>query len=275
MSWFKKYDMPEKGSEILQYVADRRITLYAASASFFIVLSLFPILVLLLSLVRYTGFSVETVTETLEGVIPQALMPTATQLIYSVYRNTSGTVLSVSALTALWSASSGIYGIIRGLNGIYGVSENRGYFYTRSMSLLYTFGFLIVLLLTLVLHVFGKTAQRWLMTLNTPVFDLLAEVLDLRFFLLLLVQAVVFTAMFMFLPNRRNKLMESIPGALLTAIGWQVLSQCFSIYVENFNNYANIYGSVYGIALCMLWLYLCMCLLFYGGTLNRWLKEKE
>lgn len=274
MSWFKKYDMPEKGSEILQYISDRRITLYAASACFFIVLSLFPILVLLLSLVRYTGFSVETVTEALEGVIPQALMPTAKQLIFSVYRNTSGTVLSVSVLTALWSASSGIYGIIRGLNGIYGVSESRGYFYTRGMSILYTFIFLILLLLTLVLHVFGRSVQRWLIALNAPVFEMLAGLLDMRFFLLLLVQTVVFTAMFMFLPNRRNKLMESVPGALLTAIGWQVLSQCFSLYVENFNSYANIYGSVYGLALCMLWLYLCMCLLFYGGTLNRWLKEK-
>lgn len=272
----EKSDKPGVRGKLLQifeYISARQITLHAASASFFIVLSLFPILVLLLSLVRYTGFSVESLTELLEGVIPQALMPAAKQVIYSVYRNTSGTVVSISLLAALWSASSGIYGVIRGMNAIYGVSESRGYVYTRGMSLVYTFVFLIVLLLTLVLHVFGKSAQRWLITFDAPVFTLLAQLLDMRLFLLLLLQTAVFTAMFMFLPNRRNRLMASLPGALLTAIGWQVLSQLFSIYVNNFNAYANIYGSVYALVLCMLWLYLCMCILFYGGALNRWLKE--
>lgn len=273
MSWLKKYGMPEKGTQLLRFISDRQITLHAASACFFITLSLFPILILLLGMVRYTGLSVETVTETLEGLIPQALMPTARQLIHSVYRNTTGAVLSVSVLTALWSSGSGLYGVIRGLNGIYGVTESRRYFYTRGMSVLYTFGFLAVLLLTLLLHVFGKAAQRWLLAVGTPFSELLAGALDMRFFLLLLLQTAVFTTMFMVLPNRRNRLAESIPGALLTAIGWQLLSQLFSVYVEHFNSYANIYGSVYALALGMLWLYLCMCIFFYGGTLNCWLKE--
>lgn len=261
--------------EMVGFLSRRQITLYAAGASFFLVLALFPILVLLLSLVRYTGFSVETLMEALSGIIPQALMPGAKQLIYSLYRNTTGRALSLSALTALWSASKGMYGVTRGLNGIYGVTESRGYFYTRSMSILYTFAFLLVLLLTLILHVFGKGAQRWLFTMDAPIFAILAELLKLRLCVLLPVQTLVFTLLLMVLPNRRNRFWESLPGGLLTAIGWQVLSQAFSVYVEHFASYADLYGSVYVPALGMLWLYLCMCLLFCGGTLNRWLKENS
>lgn len=269
----KKSGIWEKGMKLFRYISARHITLHSASACFFMVLSIFPTLVLLLGLVRYTGLSVETLTELLEGVIPSALLPAAEKLIISTYRASTGTVLSVSALTALWSASRGMHGLLTGMNAIYGVSESRGYLYTRGMSVFYTFAFLVVLLLTLVLHVFGKTVVRWLLSMDTPLALILAQVLDMRFFLLLLLQTVLFALMYMFLPNQNNRFMESLPGALLSAIGWQLLSQLFSVYVENFNAYANIYGSVYALALGMLWLYLCVCILFYGGALNRWLKE--
>lgn len=269
----KKSGMTEKCLHLVRYISDRHISVHAASTCFFIVLAFFPTLVLLLGLVRYTGFSVETLTEMLEGVIPSALMPAAERLILSTHRNTSGTMVSLSALTALWSASRGIHGVLTGLNSIYGASESRGYLYTRGMSVFYTFAFLVVLLLTLVLHVFGKTVMQWLIAMDTPLSDLLVQLLNMRFFLLLIMQTVLFTAMYMFFPNQRNRLMESLPGALLSSIGWLLLTQLFSVYVENFDSYANIYGSVYAVALCMLWLYLCVCIVFYGGALNRWLKE--
>ena len=263
----------EKGKKLLRYISDRHITVHASSACFFIVLAFFPTLVLLLGLVRYTGYSVGSLTELLEGVVPAALLPAAQKLILSTYRNTSGAVVSVSALTALWSASRGIHGVLTGMNFIYDVRESRGYLYTRAMSVFYTFAFLIVLLLTLVLHVFGKSVTRWLLGLDAPILNLLGWVIRQRFFLLLIIQILLFSGMYMFLPNQKNRFLESLPGALLSAIGWQVVSLLFSVYVENVDAYANIYGSVYAVALCLLWLYLCLCILFYGAGLNRWLKE--
>lgn len=262
-----------KSIAFARYVSQANITAYATNACYFIVLSLFPALVLLLGLLRYTGLSVDTLTDILGGFLPDALLPAAQKLIVSTYRSSTGTVISLSVLTALWSSSRGVYGVLTGLNAIYDVPENRGYWYTRGMSVFYTFAFLIVLLLTLVLHVFGTTIIGWLPVSDSPLFTLLANAVDLRFFLLLGLQTLVFTVMFMFLPNRKNKFMESLPGALLSSIGWLVFSDLFSIYVENFNSYANIYGSVYAVALGMLWLYCCVCIIFFGGVLNHWLTE--
>ena len=59
----------------------------------------------------------------------------------------------------------------------------------------------------------------------------------------------------------------------MAAVGWQLLSLLFSVYVTNVSGYANVFGSVYAVALCLLWLFLCVCILFYGAALNRWLKE--
>ena len=256
-------------------VSRLRIPIHAANTGYFLILSLFPALVLLLSILRYTALDVHSLLTFLEGFIPEALLPEAELLIVNTYRNTNKTLLGISAVTALWSASRGVYGLLTGLNAVYQVPENRGYWHTRLLSMLYTFLFLLVLLLTLVLHVFGTGLLQWLRTLEAPFFRFLTGVVDLRFFLLVFLQTALFTAMFMALPNRKNSLSDSLPGAFLASIGWLVFSHLFSLYVEHFPSYASIYGSVYAIALSMLWLYFCISILFYGGVLNRLLMGKD
>ena len=248
---------------------------HPANAGYIIVLSVFPALVLILSLLRYTSLDAQDLLHLLEGFLPEALMGAAEKLIISTYAHTSTAMVSVSAVGALWSASRGIYGLLTGLNTIYDVQENRGYWYTRAISVFYTFLFVLVLLLTLVLNVFGESILEMLPPARGAVGQFLSEIVDLRFFLMLLLQTALFAAMFMALPNRKNKLSDSLPGAVLAALGWQIFSKLFSVYVEHFAGYANIYGSVYAVALSMLWLYCCLSIVFYGGALNKLLMDGE
>ena len=250
-----------------------QIPLHAANTGFFLILSLFPALVLLLSIIRYTPLDVHSLLGFLEGIIPEALLPEVELLVVSTYENTSGAVVSLSAATALWSASRGIYGLITGLNTIYQVAEHRSFLQVRLLSVLYTFAFLLVLLLTLVLHVFGTGLLELMAGSSIPFFRFLSGVVDLRFFLLVFLQTALFSAMFMALPNRKNSLGDSLPGAFLASIGWLVFSHLFSLYVEFFPTYSRIYGSVYAVALSMLWLYCCISIVFYGGVLNRILMD--
>jgi membrane protein len=99
--------------------------------------------------------------------------------------------------------------------------------------------------------------------------------LDLRVFVLLLLQTALFCGMFMVLPNDRNRFVESLPGALLAAIGWQIFTNLYSAYSQKFTAYESIYGSVYVIAFGMLWLYFCICIVLYGGVLNKTLRKMK
>ena len=275
MKEFPKGGLIGKIMDAAKTVKQMHIPLHAAYAAYFIVLAVFPALVLILSVLRYTGMEVRGLVELLDDILPSTMAEGAEELIYSTYRNSSGAMVGVSAVTALWSASRGIYGLLTGLNAVYGVSENRGYIYTRSISVVYTFVFILILLLTLVLHVFGNSIINLMRQVNNPVVIFFTDLVDLRFFLLLFLQSLVFTLMFMVLPNkRRSRFMESLPGGVLSSLGWLVFSNIYSIYVENFSKYSTIYGSVYGIAITMLWLYCCMSILFYGGALNRYLMDK-
>ena len=255
----------------LEEFAQLQIPVYAANACYFLAISIFPALLLMLASLRYTALSAVDLIRLLEGILPGALMGAAESLIVSTYYNSSAGLVGVSALAALWSASRGIHGLLAGLNRIYGVREDRGWLYTRLICVGYTFVFLLLVLLTLVFQVFGQAlADRiWLGRI-------LSELIDWRSVWLLLAQVLIFDLIYMVLPNRRNPFWGSLPGAAVAALGWQLFSRGFSLYVERmFSRYTNIYGSVYTVALGLLWIYWCMCILLFGGLVNRILQHKN
>lgn len=275
MKEYPKGGLIGRSVHLYRHVQSLDIPLHAANAGFFIILSLFPALVLILSLLRYTGLQVSSLVEVLSTILPAALMPTVEELVLLTYENSTGALVGISALTAVWSASKGVYGLMTGLNRVCGVSEDRSWFHTRFISILYTFLFLAVLLLTLVIHVFGGTILALLPISRVRLIRILSGIVDFRFLLLLTVQTAVFMLIFAFLPNGRNKLRDTIPGALTASLGWLVISWAFSLYVEHFASLTNIFGSVYTLALAMLWLYFCLCLIFYSAALNQYLEERK
>lgn len=260
---------------LLSWLRPMQIPLHSARTCFFLVLSLFPSLLLLLGLLRYTAYGAEELVDLLSGILPQSLVGIVKVLVESSYRHSSGVMVSVSALSALWSASKGTYGLLCGLNAVYGVEESRGYWRIRITSVVHTFFFLLAMVMLLALHVFGNTVLDYLWMTTIPALMAVMTVLDLKAILLLLLQCVLFTLLYALLPGRRNRLRYSIPGALVASLCWLVYSALFSVYMEYFTDYTNIYGSVYALALGMLWLYFCISILFYGGAFNRWLAERK
>lgn len=275
MKEFPKGGLIGRTVHLIRHIQSLDVPLYAANAGFFMILSLFPALVLVLSLLRFTGLQVSSLVEVLATILPEALMPTVEDLVLSTYENSSGALVGISALTAIWSASKGIFGLMTGLNRVYGVSEDRGWLYTRLISVVYTFIFFGLVILTLTLHVFGGTLLKMLPITRSRFFRILGRIVDFRFILLLVLQTIVFMLIFAFLPNGRNRIRDTIPGALLASLGWLVISNLFSLYVENFASLTNIYGSVYAIALSMLWLYLCLSLIFYSAAFNQYLEDHK
>jgi len=274
MQDFPKGGLIGKAYGLYLQIREFHITTHAANAGYFMVLSVLPSLVLLLSCLQYTGLDAAYLVGLLEGIVPSAFLPAAQKLILSTYAYRSGALLSVSAAGALWSASRGIYGLLMGLNTIYGVREDRGYFYTRSISVVYTFGFVLVLMVTLVLGVFGEALLEKLLPAEGFAGYLISEAVDWRFLVMLTLQTALFAAMYTVLPNWKNSLRSSLPGAVLASLGWLLFTALFSRYVEGMVSYSHIYGSVYTLALSMLWLYFCLIILFFGGAMNRLLSDR-
>lgn len=262
------------GNEVSDYLRPMDIPLHSAHTGFFLILSMFPALLLLLGLLRYTSIGAQELLNMLEGFLPQSLLPIAENLIDASYRHSSGTIVSVSVLATLWSASRGMYGLFGGLKAVYGVGYQRGYLRNRGLSMVYTFVFLLVIVATLVLHVFSNAVVDYLQMATIPALMTAMSIIDLRYVLLVILQTVLFAVLYALLPGHRNRFFRCIPGAAVASIGWLIYSKLFSIYVTYFTTYTNIFGSIYALALAMLWLYFCISILFYGAALNRWLQER-
>lgn len=241
--------------DFLKKVAAMEISLHGAGTSYFMVLSAFPALVLVLGLLRYTALEPGDLMELCRVFLPEALHLLAWQLIATTKSNVP--LLSLSALTALWSAGRGMYGILKGLNAVAGVREQRSWLRVRLLCAGYTMLFLLVLVLTLILHVFGgKLLAYWG----------LGRLGGLRFVILLLVQTMVFCAMYRFLPSQGGSLGKCFPGAVLASLGWLGVSAGFSWYAGRFP------GGMYLAVMAMVWLYVCVCIIFAGAALNRLLE---
>ena len=118
-------------ADCLRQIRRMEVTIYAAHASYFLVLSAFPAMMLVIGALQYTPVTERDLQELLQRILPVSLRPLLNYMIEELFAVNSVTVLSVSAVTALWVASRGVYSIQLGLNKVYAVRETRGYFRIR------------------------------------------------------------------------------------------------------------------------------------------------
>lgn len=209
------------------------------------------------------------------------------QIIMEAREKANGAVLSLTTAVALWSASRGLIGIINGLNRIHRVKETRGFLRLRISAVFYMILFILAMVAVLGLLVFGQAILDRIMLAVPSAEGFGAAILSFRwavgFCLLILFFLFVYAA----LPIQKSRPFSKLPGAVFSAAGWLGFSALYSFYVNHFANYSYVYGSLTTIALLILWLYICMYILFLGEELNvmldsgffkkirKWLPEKQ
>ena len=256
-------------------ISDDHIAAFSAQAAFFIIISFFPFIMLLLSIVSFFPIEESSMMRLFTQIFPTAVNSMVVSIIYEIYNTTtSSTVISVTAITALWSAGKGFLAIMRGLNGVYEIKETRNYIVLRFISAFYTLIFAIMLIATMILFVFGNRLYYWIEHKLPIIKDTALVVISLRTIMGLVVLIIFFLIIYVFVPNRKAKLMNELPGAMVCAAGWMGFSYAFSYYIDNFSNYASMYGSLTAIVLFMLWMYFCMYMLFLGAEFNLLFENK-
>lgn len=251
-----------------------RISIHAAQVAFFIMISFFPFLMFLITLLKYTPISEEVLRITIQKMIPGNLSSLVTSWLGESYAS-SGTILSVTVISALWAGSKGFYSIAYELEDIYDRDVRRSFLSRRLHSILDTLLFTIIIIASLILLVYGNQ----IIHLINRYFPLLNN-LDLLLFLVrsalsLFLFGVYFTLLYYFIPKQHLKIRQEVPGALLSAFLWIVFSYLYSFYVDTRGAFSSIYGSLTSIVLLMLWLYFCITFVFLGALLNKYLQTHK
>lgn len=264
----------EKLDGIAREIADNHVGAYAAQSAYFFMLCLIPILLLMITMVQYTPVTKADVMTAAMQVFPSSVHTMITSIINQVY-NRSRAIIPLTALVALWSAGKGVMAMATGLNGVYRCRETRNYVVIRIRSTIYTIFFLLVIISLLVLGVFGNLLQMVVQE-HVPVMERMAtKWIQLREVITFPVLILFILMIYKFLPNKKHRIREQIVGAFVAATGWMAVSWVFSMYLDIFKGFSDMYGSLATIVLIMLWMYFCMYCVLLGGNLNRVLQERK
>ena len=251
-----------------------RLDVYSAQASFYLIMSAIPILMLLVTFLKFTPLTEDMVLDALAEIINQNMMNTVRDMISNVYDG-SGTLISFAAISALWVAGKGILGLMNGLNNIHQLKENRNYFFLRLRASLYTVLMVLAFIVAAAILVFGFRFQDYLCELMPFLLRYQKILIYMQTLIGLCLLDGIFTALYVFLPNRKKTFSSQAPGAVFATLSWCIFSYVFSIYLGYAKNMSVIYGGLVTLVVAMLWLYFCMYLWFIGAEINALLEDPE
>lgn len=260
----------DTAQDFLRRFNQKHINTYASSTAFFLFVSLIPMLILLCTIIPYTPLTQGDLMTAVTELTPEATHPLIIGIISDVYDASAG-VLSLAAITTLWSAGKGVLALMRGLNVINGVEEHHNGLVLRLIASVYTVIMLLVLLLSLLIMVFGNVLVRLIVTQVPSLAVFFSFLLERRYFILWAFFSLGLALIYAYIPGIRTKMWMQLPGAALAAWTWILSSFGFSIYVDYFNGF-NAYGSLTTIVMIMIWLYLGIFVIMLGAYVNKYFR---
>lgn len=247
----------------------------SAQLSYFFLLSLFPLLIFLFTLLAYLPIPHQDMLGIIRGFAPEEALKLIEKNLYDVIEHRRGGLLSFGFIATIWSASNGINAIVIAFNKAYNVKESRSYIVSRGMAVLLTFGMIFVLVVALVLPVFGRGIGLFLFSRLGLTREFLSVWNMLGLFVSAMIIFLIFTGLYWVAPNVKLRCRSALPGAVFSTIGWIVSSSALSIYVKNFSNFSLTYGSIGTIIVLMMWLYISAFIIILGGEINAYYSEKN
>ena len=254
--------------------SEDNMTIWAAALTYFGLLSLFPALIALVSIVGLFGdpqSTTKTITQIVSQLGPSSAAKTFSGPIQSItsHRSAAGILFIAGLAAALWSASGYVGAFMKAANVIYETPEGRPFYKLRPLQILVTL-VMIILLAAVLLGVvvtgpvvsavagplgIGSTAQTVWNIAKWPV--------------MLVVVVFMFTVLFHAAPNVKLPGLRWVsPGALFAVVVWIIASALFAFYVANFGSYDKTYGTLGGVIGLLVWMWITNCVLLLGMELN-------
>jgi membrane protein len=251
------------------------VTDRAAALSYYFLFALFPALLFLTALLGFlplTGLY-ERLMSYVVTVLPPEAAGTLQRTLTEILRGQRGGLLSLGVVVALWAGSNGMASVISTLNVAYDVKESRPWWKRRLLAIVLTVAFSLFIVATLVLLVFGPRLGAVLagwFGLGRP-FAIAWSAISVPIVMLCGLSGV--GLVYHLAPNTRERWRWITPGAVLALVLWLGTSFGLRLYVQYFGNYNATYGSIGGVILLMLWLYLTSIVLLLGAEVDAEIEK--
>ena len=257
-------------------VSKRRLLGLAAEIAYNAILSLFPAILAILTAIGLLEEGLQNIFKELAQQISRIAPKEALDLITEFARNEianskNGGLFSLSFFAAIWTASGAIGTAMTALDLIQQTPRDkmRPFWKAKIVSIVLTIGTIILLLLACILVFISGELLKFIGNNSGGYLNFLTDLWNLmRWPLALAIVASAFGFIYRFGPSIWRNGTPIMPGALFAAICWALVSNSFSIYVENFGNYNKAYGAIGTVIVLMLWLYMTAAVILIGNQLN-------
>lgn len=242
---------------------------YAAALAFQMLFSLFPFMLFLIALVGFLHMPqfFDWIREQAAVFLPGQALTLVNEVIDQLQERKAG-LLSFGILLALWTASSAVRSLMVAMNSAYDVPEGRPAWKRFPLSILYTLGVALMLLLAAALMVIGPQVAAWIGE-QIGVGDFVVALWTwLRWPLVVILMMLAVATIYYFTPDVEQSFRFITPGSVMAVLVWILTSVGFGVYVQNFSNYDATYGSVGAIIVLLLYFYISSAVLLFGAELN-------
>lgn len=254
--------------------AQDHLSAYAAQATFYMMLAVFPFTMLICMGSRMLPFlKEETLTKLVRLLVPPSYQPLGIRLVNDYYNENIGSAKFILIIFLIWTASRLIQSLMNGFNTSCGIKESRSQMLLRLIGCVYTVALCIFLIALIIMYALGSTLIAFVVS-HLPDWLLLELILRLtRNLATPILLLMIFWLSYVILPSRKSRMREEFPGALFTTIIWRGAASLYGLSLEHsLDRYDTIYGSLSGVVMILVWLYACMYVWFAGMELNCFLR---
>ncbi|EKQ50430.1 MULTISPECIES: YihY/virulence factor BrkB family protein [unclassified Clostridium] len=240
----------------------------ASQLAYYLVLSFFPFMLFLMTLVGFSKLSSRDILEQLNVMLPKSVIELTQSTIKEVFDNQYTGLLGISVLLMVWTASSAFKAVIKSVNKAYNFREDRSFIKLSLISMIGILALAVIIILTLTMLVFGNVIGDHIKRTYTFYKLILIFWNVFRYAFIVVIMAIIFISIYKLTPAKKLTWREVVPGSIFSTIGWIVVSFGFSFYIDNFSNYSRFYGSLGAVFILMTWLFLISIIFIVGIEIN-------
>ncbi len=253
---------------IKERISGSDITNTSVLIAFYLLLSIFPLLIVVGNILPYLHIDPATVISYIDAVVPEAVRTILDPVVQQLLTVSSGGLLSVGIIAGIWSSSKGVAHLSSGINKAYGISTTNSAITKRVLSLITVLLMLLLMAAFVIVFGFGQTIMDWL----EPVFPWAGEAAktigDLKWPVALVFIFCLLTLVYRVTPDVKLRIRDALPGAALAAVGMLLLVQGFSLYLRFVSRSFSTYGAIGAFFVLMFWLEFTAMIIIVGAVLN-------
>ncbi len=261
--------------EFIKKFEENEIIYFANALTYKLLLAMFPFVIFLMTLLGFFDIEINDYLINIISSMPKDVKEIFLVFIQEVVYTKNVSLLSISLLISIFSASSGFNYFIKGINKVFDIDDGRGVIKKRLISILLVFVFSFLIIASLILFIFCDAIEDFFIDFISSD-DIIKDIFGMTGYIINVIALfIILIVTFKISLYGKIRFKQLVPGTVIVVCGWLFMSKIFNIYINNFSKISVVYGSLGSIFVLLIWINMLSVLVLSGSQINAIILEKN